>query len=95
MDNPHAALAARLQSTRRDAHVVHSSGRAAVATPGALPIYTWFGVEPPEGTQCSHGCHLLGPNARFDPHTGERIRARRPEPVDSRNAPFRVLVNAS
>lgn len=96
MDNPHAALAARLQTTRREADAVHAIERAPAATPGALPIYAWFGIEPPEGLRCSRGCHLFGPNANFDPHTGERIReGRQQKHADSRTTPARVLVNAS
>lgn len=79
MVNSHVVLAARRRTAQREADAVHVSERTPAATPGALPIYAWFGVEPPAGLRCSDGCHLLGPNANFDPHTGDRVReARQP-----------------
>jgi hypothetical protein len=38
-----------------------------------LPIYAWFGLEPPPARRCSRGCHLLPATAQFDPHNGLRF----------------------
>lgn len=52
------------------------------------------GTPPADAVLCSHGCHILLPGARFDPHTGEPVEGVA-EPIETAAQPLLPAVPAA